>query len=463
MNRSYGVLMALSSLPGEFGIGTMGRKAREFIDALSASGAGWWQLLPLTQPGPGDSPYQSVSAFAGSFYYLDFEELHSDGLLTKGALEKCRAAFSPSGDTDYEAQYEHKLALLYPVFRHMGGALRAAAERFGKECGWLRDYCRFMAGETGYEPEFFLLLQTLFFRQWSRLREYAHKKGVSLIGDMPIYVAPGGVEARFDPGLFDKSGAVAGCPPDAFSKDGQLWNNPLYDWEYMKNDGYGWWIRRFAHAFSMFDLVRVDHFRGFESYWAVPVGAERAGEGRWAPGPGLVFFDMLKGWFGNLPIIAEDLGTLTPSFFAFMEKCGFPGMKVLQFAFTPGADSTHLPHNAGRDSVMYTGTHDNDTILGWWGSLDAATRRFASEYLGGVIDGTVVTDRLMRAAMSSVSDLCVIPMQDILGPNTGSRMNIPGTPEGNWRWRMPDGAFTAEIQEKMKRMAEIYGRRKVLL
>ena len=458
MDRSYGVLMALSSLSGDFGIGTMGKEARIFIDALVDSGARWWQMLPLTQPGPGDSPYQSVSAFAGSYYYIDFEELFKEGLLTKKELDKCRATFFSSENIDYQAQREHKLPLLYPIYERMDSVLSCAVEEFEKSNGWVTDYSTFMAEETGYDSKYFILLQVLFTRQYDKLRKYASDKGISLIGDMPIYVAPGGVEERFYPELFDKSGAVAGCPPDAFTDEGQLWSNPLYDWEAMKRDGYGWWIRRFAIEFSRFDLVRVDHFRGFEAYWAVPGEAVSAKDGKWIEGPGAEFFKILKSWFGSLPVIAEDLGDLTPSFFEFMDTCGFPGMKVLQFAFSPGANSTYLPHNGIENSVIYTGTHDNDTIRGWWKSLDEATKEFAKAYLGGEISEVNAADRLIRAAMSSVSKLCVIPMQDILNLDESARMNIPGTPEGNWRWRMNAGAFCGEICEKMKQMSKIYAR-----
>ena len=450
--------MALSSLPGDFGIGTMGREAFLFIDALAKSGASWWQMLPLTQPGPGDSPYQSVSAFAGSYHYLDFEELHKYGFLTADEREACRSMFSSEGETNYVALGENKLRLLYPIYQRMDSTLSERVAQFGCENSWAADYCRFMAEESGYDDEFFMLLQLLFSQQLDRLIKYAHDKGISLIGDMPIYVAPGGVEARFNPELFDKSGLVAGCPPDAFTDDGQLWGNPLYDWEIMKSTGYGWWIRRFAYEFSHFDLVRVDHFRGFEAYWAVSKDAKTAKEGKWLQGPGKELFDMLKGWFGVLPVIAEDLGMLTPSFFSFMEDCGFPGMRVLQFAFAPGENSAYLPHNAERNSVMFTGTHDNDTTLGWWLSLDAETRAFVSSYLGGEISDSAITYRLIGAAMASVCELCIIPMQDILGLGSEARMNTPGTPEGNWRWRMNSGDFSCEIQEKMRKMSETFGR-----
>ena len=458
MDRSYGVLMALSSLPGDFGIGTMGKEARVFIDSLADSGARWWQMLPLTQPGPGDSPYQSVSAFAGSYYYIDFEELFEEGLLTKKELEKCKAAFSTSGNVDYQAQSEHKLSLLYPIYERMDDELHQTIEEFINANNWVVDYSIFMAEKTGYNSRFFVLLQVLFDRQCNKLWKYASDKGISLIGDMPIYVAPGGVEERFYPELFDKSGAVAGCPPDAFTDEGQLWGNPLYDWEAMKQDGYGWWIRRFAFEFARFDLVRVDHFRGFEAYWAVPGDAVSAKNGKWTDGPGVEFFNTLKSWFGSLPVIAEDLGDLTPSFFEFMDACGFPGMKVLQFAFTPKANSAYLPHNVIENSVIYTGTHDNDTTRGWWKSLNEETKEFVKAYLGGEISEDNAAERLIRAAMSSVSKLCVIPMQDILNLDEKARMNIPGTPEGNWRWRMSAGAFSTEICEKMKKMSEMYAR-----
>lgn len=457
MDRSYGVLLAMSSLPGDFGIGTMGRGARKFVDSLVNAGARWWQMLPLTQPGPGDSPYQSVSAFAGGYYYIDFEELFDDGLLTAQELERCRDTFMPRGEVHYALQAEHKLRLLYPVFERMDESLRAEVKHFAEMNSWAGDYCRFMSDESGYEPDFFMLLQHIFSKQWDRLKEYANSRGVSIIGDMPIYVAPSGVEATYSAELFDKSGCVAGCPPDAFSAQGQHWGNPLYDWEAMKRDGYGWWIRRFDHEMSRFDLVRIDHFRGFEAYWAIPKNAKSAAEGKWLPGPGAAFFEMLKTWFGALSVIAEDLGTLTDSFHEFMSSCGFPGLKVLQFAFSPGADSAYLPHNGERNSVIYTGTHDNDTSLGWWSKLGEDERTFVNEYLGDISEKNVA-DRLIRAAMASVSRLCILPMQDVLGLDSSARMNVPGSAEGNWKWRMEAEDFSEEIQHRMSKMAEIYAR-----
>lgn len=458
MDRSYGVLMALSSLPGDFGIGTMGESAREFIDSLANAGAHWWQLLPLTQPGPGDSPYQSVSAFAGSYFYLDLELLRQDGLLTADEVESARLAFESDDRADYTALNEHRLNQLRPAFDRANSELRAAALSFAAENPWAGDYAEFMSEQLGFEPEFYLFLQVLFERQWQGLRDYAHSKGVSLIGDMPIYVAPGGVEARFNPELFDKNGRVAGVPPDAFSEDGQHWGNPVYDWQAMKNDGYGWWIRRFALELSRFDLVRVDHFRGFEAYWAIPGDAETAAEGEWVEGPGAGFFDVLNGWFGGLPVIAEDLGSLTPSFFKFMESCGFPGLKVLQFAFEPGANSAYLPHNCIKNSVVYTGTHDNNTSLGWWRGLDAEHRKFTDTYLGGGLSEENICDRLISAAMTTVCDICILPIQDILCLGGEARMNVPGTPAGNWSWRMEKGAFSAGLQRKLRELARACAR-----
>ncbi|MDL2300292.1 4-alpha-glucanotransferase [Clostridiaceae bacterium OttesenSCG-928-D20] len=458
MDRSYGILMPLSALPGEFGIGTMGEKARDFIDGLKGSGAKWWQLLPLTQPGAGDSPYQSVSAFAGSYFYIDYKELFQEGLLTREQLQNCENTFPNTGEVDYTKQTEKKLELLYPIYNSMDDKLRSEVKVFGERHEWAESYCKFMERALGLEAEFFMLLQYLFSKQWNSLREYANKSGISLIGDMPIYVAPEGVEISYHPEFFDKNGAVAGVPPDAFSEEGQHWGNPLYDWQAMKNDGYGWWIRRFDHEMSRFDLVRVDHFRGFEAYWEIPAGAKSAKEGKWVKGPGRELFDTLKSWFGGLSIIAEDLGMLTPSFYEFMGQCGFPGLKVLQFAFEPGQNSSYLPHNSIYNSIVYTGTHDNDTTLGWWQKLSAQKKAFVSEYLGAELNDDNICDNMIKAAMRCVSRLCIIPMQDVLSLPTEARINTPGTAMGNWKWRMEKGQFTPERQEELRKMAGIYAR-----
>lgn len=458
MDRSYGVLLALSSLPGEYGIGTMGREAAEFIDKLKAAGAKYWQMLPLTQQGVGDSPYRSPSAFAGSWYYLDFEKLNEAGLLTNPELETAREILGGTADASYAQLYEHKLKLLHPIFERRGDETCNKMRVFERMHTWVRPYCRYMSEKFNLEADFFLLLQTLFDEQWAALRKYANGNGISLIGDIPIYVAPDGVEAVYCPELFDKRGNVAGCPPDTFSADGQHWGNPIYDWQAMKSDGYGWWIRRFSHELERFDLVRVDHFRGFEAYWSIPAEATSAAQGHWEQGPGGEFFEMLGDWFGRLPVIAEDLGTLTPSFFEFMKKCGYPGIDVLHFAFASDASSIYLPHKLRRERVVYTGTHDNDTTLGWWRSLSDAERSFVAEYLGGNVDSQTISDRLIRTAMGTVCDLAIIPMQDILGLDGSARMNTPGTPEGNWRWRMEKGAFRLKHCASLRRVAEVYGR-----
>lgn len=458
MDRSYGVLLALSSLPGKYGIGTMGHAARTFADKLREAGCKYWQMLPLTQQGEDGSPYMSPSAFAGSWNYIDFDLLYEDGLLSGAEREEAQNASPQGGGVDYGALKANRLSLLYPVYAHHWGDCRERVQRFRQGHPWAEDYARVMASREGLEPEFFLLLQTLFTEQWGQLKRYCNERGLLLFGDMPIYVAPGGVEAQCNPELFDRAGRVAGCPPDAFTVTGQFWKNPLYDWAAMKRDGYGWWIRRFAQEFERFDLLRIDHFRGFESYWSIPPGAATAATGRWEQGPGVPLFNTLKAWFGNFPVVAEDLGDLTPSFHAFMEACGFPGMNVLQFAFEPGANSSYLPHNTARHRVVYTGTHDNDTTLGWWRTQSALCRAFADEYLGGGLSEATVADRLMRTAFETVAELAVVPMQDILGLGSEARMNVPGTERGNWRWRMDENAFDAAHAASLRRMGQLYGR-----
>lgn len=488
MQRGSGVLLAVSSLPGRFGIGTLGPQAYAFVDALQAAGQRYWQVLPLTPAGPGASPYQSASAFAGERNYIDFELLHQDGLLTARELAACAAAFAPNdGCVDYAAQAQ-KDALLALAFARGREALWPRVVDFCTENnGWLADYALFMAlaeeqGGADFtawpeplrlrRPEALLaagrrlrervayhkFVQYLFYQQWTRLRQYANARNIAVIGDLPLYVSPGSADAWAEPRWFDSLGGVAGCPPDYFAAAGQRWGNPLYNWQALAADGYGWWVRRMDHSRRLYDYLRVDHFRGFEAYYAIPAAAKTAAEGEWRPGPGMALFDTLRARLGDLPLIAEDLGTLSDSFFAFMEQTGFPGLRVLQFAFTPGADSIYLPHHATRNSVVYTGTHDNDTTRGWFAQAAPAERAFAAEYLGAVDDGNI-TETLIRTAHATVCDVCIIPMQDWLDLGSEARMNTPGTVGGNnWRWRLADNAFDAALERRMLRAARAFGR-----
>ncbi len=488
MQRGSGVLMAISSLPGRFGVGGLGTQAYAFVDALQAAGQRYWQILPLTPVGPGASPYQSVSAFAGDCQYIDFALLQAEGMLSQQELAECEAAFRPNdGRADYEAQVARP-ALLEKAFRRGWKSLRHEVADFREEnAHWLPQYALYLAiceEQDGALPPdwpaplrerrpealmaagrrlrervaYHEFIQYLFYRQWTALRRYANAHGVAMIGDLPFYVAPGSADIWAEPRWFDCSGNVAGCPPDYFSSQGQRWGNPLYNWQALAEDGYGWWLRRIAYSRQLYDYLRIDHFRGFEAYYAIPAAAKTAAEGAWQPGPGMALFHRLREACGELPLIAEDLGTLTDSFFAFMAESGFPGLRVLQFAFTPEADSIYLPHHAVRNSVIYTGTHDNDTVRGWFAQAAPAERAFVAEYLGPVDDGNIA-DVLIRTAQATVCDVCIIPMQDWLGLGSEARMNRPGTVGGdNWRWRMADDAFDHALQQRMLRMAHVFGR-----
>lgn len=492
--RTAGVLLPITSLPSPYGIGTMGRAAFEFIDFLKASGQTYWQILPVGPTGYGDSPYQSFSTFAGNPYFIDLEDLQQEELLTK---EECDAA--DLGDNpeyvDYEKQYFNRFPLLKKAFARfvkMRGQEEKSYKDFVKENRfWLEDYALYMAiknkydGKSYYEweddirlrkkealvsykesckedYEFYLFLQYLFFKQWSLLKTYANQNGIQMIGDIPIYVATDSADTWSNPQLFqfDKNGrpvGVAGCPPDCFSKTGQLWGNPLYDWPYHKKTGYEWWVSRIRHCFSLYDVVRIDHFRGFESYYAIPYGDPTAEFGTWQEGPGLDLFDTLKKKLGKLNVIAEDLGFLTPQVKAMVKKTGYPGMKILHFAFDPAGDSEYLPHNYPKNSYVYTGTHDNDTSIGCFKSLSKKEKEFAKDYFG--ITGLKnVNWVFVRAALESQSDTAIIMMQDYLGLGKEARINIPSTLGTNWKWRMLPGKADEKLAQTIRRMCFVSAR-----
>ena len=489
MERKSGVLLAVSSLPGPFGIGTMGKQAFAFIDSLKKSGQRLWQILPLSPTGFGNSPYQSVSAFAGNPDLIDPELLCEDGLLTKEEIETYKKRFDPKiARTQYDLLGEGKREILYPAFLRAGAQMKREICDFAWENStWIHDYALYIAlsralgtGELAAWPEklrlrdgaaliqaacenrteidYQIFCQYIFFRQWDRLKAYANKNGVSIIGDMPIYVSSDSADRWANRGLFDPEGRVAGCPPDAFAPEGQLWGNPIYNWDAMKKDGYRWWLGRIGFQLAHYDLVRIDHFRGFEAYWAIPGTAKSAAEGQWIEGPADDFMDKVVRRFGRERFIAEDLGSLTDSFFAFMDRCGMPGLKVLEFAFTPGADSIYLPHRHVKNAVVYTGTHDNDTALGWYRAASEEERAFARAYLGTLSERTAAQN-LVRAAFASVCDLCVVPMQDILGLGSDARMNTPSTVGShNWTWRMKEGQFDEKTEEKLLTLTKLYGR-----
>ncbi|MBP3735596.1 MAG: 4-alpha-glucanotransferase [Lachnospiraceae bacterium] len=493
MERSSGILMPISSLPSPYGIGTIGQAAYDFVDFLAAAGQRWWQLLPVGPTGAGDSPYQSPSVYAGNPYLIDIGLLISDGLLTKKEAD----AFDFGADAsrvDYEKLHRSRPALLKKAAARAREKYAQQIEAFaGENAWWLADYALFMAlwkhfdrlplsqwpdravrrRETAAvekyrtalaeDIDYYICLQYLFYTQWEKLKEYAHGKGIGLIGDMPLYVSPDSADVWASPESFllDEEGnpqEIAGVPPDYFSKDGQLWGNPLYDYAQMERDGFGWWIRRIDGAGKLYDVIRIDHFRGLESYWATPAGAKTAREGHWVKGPGMRLIGVVKNWFPQLSFIAEDLGTGSPELTQFLEDSGLPGMRVLQFAFDSSEESAYLPHRHIRNCVCYTGTHDNDTLCGWLAHAKKADLKKAVQYMGlsreeGYAWGVI------RTGMSSVADLFIAQMQDYLELDSDSRMNVPGTPKGNWRWRMKPGADSKKLTARIAAMTELYGRR----
>jgi 4-alpha-glucanotransferase len=488
MDRGSGILLGISSLPGPYGIGTMGQGARDFVDRLAESGQTYWQILPISPTGFGDSPYQSFSAFAGNPYFIDFMDLFEDSLLPAEGLDLCDALFDARGSAvDYRAQMDGKHKVLQLAYRSCGVRVEDEVWAFAnRHAGWIMDYALFMALKNAYDlkpfwewPEalanrdrdalnvatlrlkeqigYHIFVQYLFFKQWEALREYARGRGIRIIGDMPIYIASDSADAWTGREMLDRQRCMAGCPPDYFSPTGQLWGNPVYDWDVLKKTGYAWWVRRVAHQISLFDYLRVDHFRGFESYYEIPEGSETAQTGQWVRGPGIDFFRHLERELGPLPLIAEDLGFLTPEVFRLLKETGYPGLKVLQFAFEPGGQSVYLPHRYDRSCVVYTGTHDNDTTQGWYAALGEAEKAFLDEYLDGV-QPTRVHWQLIRLAMGSVADVCIIPMQDVLGLPAEARMNTPQTSQGNWRWRLEDGRFDDRTVRSLARVTALFGR-----
>ncbi|MGD0277790.1 MAG: 4-alpha-glucanotransferase [Smithella sp.] len=488
MKRGSGILLGISSLPGRFGIGTLGAGAREFVDRLQMSGQTYWQILPISPTGFGDSPYQTFSTFAGNPYFIDFDDLYLENLLPKDALDICQGLFGKDGSSvDYYAQYAGKPQILRLAYEYSAERLKADLELFKqRHAGWINDYALYMALKSIHEMKSFchwpqeliarrddvlknaasrleadinyhIFVQYLFFLQWDALRNYANGKGVSIIGDMPIYMAPDSADAWMGSDILDKQKKVAGCPPDYFSSTGQLWGNPLYDWEALKKTGYDWWIKRIAQQISLYDYLRIDHFRAFQAYYAIPADAKTAETGQWIPGPGMDFFRQLKNTLGELPLIAEDLGYLTPEVFELLRATGFPGLKVLHFAFAPDGSSIYLPHRYERNCVVYTGTHDNNTTIGWYNELGAAERDFLNDYLDGVNEKRVHW-QLIRLAMGSVADVCIIPMQDIMGLPSFARMNRPQTTQGNWRWRLLPGQFDGQTVKELALVTKLFGR-----
>ncbi len=489
--RSSGILLHISSLPSPYGIGTLGKAAYEFADFLHDAGQHYWQILPIGPTSYGDSPYQSFSTCAGNPYFIDLELLRDDGLILQEELDSIDWS-AHEERVDYGFQFSVRFDLLYRAFERGRDRYAREVEDFRAENPWVEEYALYMAvkrsrGMVSWEqwPEeirlrrpgavatyatvlaedmnFFIFLQFLFFRQWDALRSYVHGKGIEIIGDLPIYVPYDSCDVWADPSLFqlDEQGmptGVAGCPPDYFAKDGQLWGNPLYDWQKMSADGYQWWKKRIRAASRLFDVIRIDHFRGLESYWSVPYGEETARNGKWVKGPDHDFIRALKESFPDLRLIAEDLGFLTPEVIRLQKDSGFPGMKVLEFAFDPREPSNYLPHRYERNCICYSGTHDNETLVQWQEGQNIETLAYTMEYLG-VSDEKDLTWGILRAGMASVADTFIAQMQDYLGLGAQSRMNEPGTvSQKNWSWRLKKTDLTPELAQKIRRLTSMYER-----
>ena len=493
MKRSCGILMPISSLPSKYGIGCFSKEAYEFVDALKGAGQGYWQILPLGPTSYGDSPYQSFSTFAGNPYFIDLEKFIEKGWLDEDECKKCDFGKDPA-KVDYGKIYKARFKILKEAFKRSEIAGNEAFHKFEEENShWLGDYALYMAVKNSFDDKgwaewdepirrrdeaavaefserlsedvlFYKFLQFEFDEQWRRLKTYANEHGIKIIGDIPIYVAPDSADTWAHPELFQfgEDGnpiAVAGCPPDGFSATGQLWGNPLYNWDYHKKTDFKWWMSRLEKSFELYDVLRIDHFRGFDAYYSIPFGAKDAIHGKWIKGPGYALFAQMKKQLGEKEVLAEDLGFLTPSVLKLVARTKYPGMKVLQFAFDSRDDSDYLPHNYIKNSVVYTGTHDNDTTAGWFASFGKEDKQHAINYLrlDGVDEKDIVWE-FIRAAYMSVSNLAIIPMQDFLNLGSEARINTPSTLGGNWEWRMKKRAFSKKLQKKIAELARLYAR-----
>lgn len=495
MKRSAGVLLPLSALPSPYGIGCFDRAAYRFVDWLKEAGQSWWQILPIGPTSYGDSPYQSFSSFAGNPYFIDPDALVEDGLLTK---EDCASAGlgTTRGRVDYAKQYKNRYPLLRKAYGNSGNTQDADFTAFCRENPWLEEYALFMALKDAHggaswdrweeglrfrtsealaesrekltdDIGFYRFLQYCFYRQWASLKAYAAKNGIGIIGDIPIYTAYDSADTWAHPELFQLTSdrtpiAVAGCPPDAFSADGQLWGNPLYRWEEHRKTDFAWWTERLAHCFRVYDAVRIDHFRGFDEYYSIPYGEKTAKNGHWEKGPGIELFRAVEKSIGKREVIAEDLGFMTDSVRKLVKDSGFPNMKVLEFAFDSrdsdgGGD--HFPHNYNENCAAYTGTHDNQTLVSWFRTITPEEREMARTYL---CDHCTPSERLGQSfiglILRSAANLCVIPLQDWLGLDDRSRMNTPSTLGNNWQWRMKETDMTPELSRQMREMTRLFGR-----
>lgn len=489
--RRSGVLLSISSLPSKYGIGSMGEEAYRFVRFLCNSGQKLWQVLPIGPTGYGDSPYQSFSSFAGNPYFIDLDVLRDEGLLLPFECQK-ESGHYLSDRVDYGTLYLTRLRLLRKAYERADLTANEDFIRFRRDNGaWVEDYALFMAIKEVYENvsvfdwpeklrkrdretldifikkhynevEFYIFLQYHFRKQWFGLKRYANEHGIEIVGDIPIYVALDSADVWTHPELFELDEAlrplrVAGCPPDAFSEDGQLWGNPVYCWERQREKLYDWWTERIRACAELFDIVRIDHFRGFESFFAISWGQATAKNGVWEQGPGEKLFDELEKRLGKLDIIAEDLGYITDEVRAMLKRTGFPGMKLLQFSFDSREHDGTMPFEYEKNCVVYTGTHDNNTVLGWYAECDEKDRRRLREYLN-LQDESGLVDAAIRCCFASAADTVVIPMQDYLGLGPEGRMNTPSVLGGNWVWRMSGGEYTENLQKYIKRLTEVYRR-----
>lgn len=490
--RKSGILMHISSLPSEYGIGKMGKSAYDFVDFLVESGVKCWQILPLSPTSFGDSPYQSFSVYAGNPYFIDFDTLKQEGLLKKSDYQSFKWQDS-SNAVNYSKIYANCFKVLkqaYKVYRR--DISKKYSDFVEKNKSWLDDYALFMAlkavndGKPWHkwdeelamrepeaikkatedlkkETEFYKFVQYKFFRQWNNLKKYANDKGIEIIGDMPIYVSYDSVEAWTSPELFlfDKSKKpidVAGCPPDDYAVTGQLWGNPLYNWECHKESNYSWWADRLKFSSEIYDIVRIDHFRGFESFYAIPYGSETAENGEWRKGPGVEFFKTIENELGDLAIIAEDLGFITKDVRQMLSEVGYPGMKVLQFGFGDDEENEHLPHNfENSNCIAYTGTHDNETLRGWINSSSAETLKYAMSYFN-IKKKKDIPKGMIKATWGSVAKIAVAQIQDFLESDASTRMNTPSVTGGNWQFRTKEEDFSGKLIKKILKLNKMYNR-----
>ena len=500
MDRRAGILMPIFSLPGKYGIGCFSREACDFANFLKDAGQRYWQILPLGPTGYGDSPYQSFSTFAGNPYFISLETLIEDGLLTQeecGVLDGCSQESEPDRLIDYGLLYEKRIALLKKAFGRSDFRESPDYPAFcERNSYWLDDYCLFMAIKDAHgglpvdaweadiaahecgaveswrsrlqlETDFYRFTQFEFDRQWKKLRAYVNSLGIEIIGDIPIYVSADSADfwAHRELFMLDERGRirlVAGVPPDGFSADGQLWGNPLYDWAYHEKTGYEWWKRRIGKCLELYDIIRIDHFRGFDEFFAVPATDTSAANGHWETGPGMKLFTALGATYQNLQIIAEDLGYVTDTVRQLVKDTGFPNMKVLEFAFD-SRDSTgaaeYLPYVYNHNCVVYTGTHDNETVRGWIENILPEELTQVKAYLGVVTDDPQeIVDKMIRLGLGSVADLCVIPLQDYLGLGNEARINHPSTFGTNWKWRFKPEEFSVQLKERILGLTMLYGR-----